>query len=55
MSEHTFGTGAQLLCLELPRSGFINLDSILGKIMNVPVFYYEINTAFWTLLVMFKG
>ena len=51
----------QLLCRETSYfepadSGLTDLGSIPGqdKIMNVPVFYYEINMVLWALLVMFR-
>ena len=47
---------AQLLrgetnCFEPPHSCFIDMGSIpgQGKIMNVPVFYREINMVIWEL------
>ena len=38
-------------CFEAPRSAFTYMGSIPGqcKIMNVPVFYHEVNMAFLTL------
>ena len=45
---------AQLLrreinCFEPPPSGFTDLGSIQGKIINVLVFYHEVDMVLWTL------
>ena len=47
---------AQLLCRETNcfeplRSGFTDLSSILdqGRMMNIPVFYREVNMILWVL------